>query len=516
MTGMPRLIYMLFILLVVSLWGSCRKDFEYVPSNGNLKFSKDTVFLDTVFTNIGSSTYSLKVYNKTGEDLSIPSIRLGHGQNSHYRLNVDGAAGKDFSNVPIFAGDSLFIFIETTLDISGTNQNSFLYLDAILFDTGTNLQEVHLVTLVKDAIFLYPKTNLEGNKETLLLGIDADGKEIRVEGFNLTLDQLNFTNERAYVVYGYAAVPENAQLTIDSGARVYFHNNSGLWVRPNASIAVNGALSTDTLLLEKEVIFEGDRLEPAFGSVPGQWGAIWISSGSTNNQIDHLTIKNATVGLLVEGNGMYEEPTLTIKNSQLYNSASVNLWARTANIFAENLVLGSAGKVSLYCNLGGQYSFLHTTISNYWTNSFRGGPALKIDNWNRLHTGEEEQGNLVGAQFVNCIIVGNKQLELSLESDGTNSFNFNFTNCLIQFKDTPGYFAGNVLYDFGNPSFFDQVILNESVEFVNPSNDDFRLGPNSAAKGKAQLEAALQVPLDILGNYRTSLPDFGAYQTLSN
>jgi hypothetical protein len=37
--------------------------------------------------------------------------------------------------------------------------------------------------------------------------------------------------------------------------------------------------------------FEGDRLEPEYADVPGQWGTIWLTNGSTNNIINHLTIK---------------------------------------------------------------------------------------------------------------------------------------------------------------------------------------------------------------------------------
>jgi hypothetical protein len=33
---------------------SCRSDFETVTSTGDLEFSKDTIYLDTVFSNIGS------------------------------------------------------------------------------------------------------------------------------------------------------------------------------------------------------------------------------------------------------------------------------------------------------------------------------------------------------------------------------------------------------------------------------------------------------------------------------
>ena len=58
-----KYVYGLVLFCSIVLWSSCRNDFETVPSTGNLEFSRDTVFLDTVFTNIGSSTYNLKVYN---------------------------------------------------------------------------------------------------------------------------------------------------------------------------------------------------------------------------------------------------------------------------------------------------------------------------------------------------------------------------------------------------------------------------------------------------------------------
>ena len=111
-----KYVYGLVLMATVLLWSSCRNDFDSVPSTGNLEFSRDTVYLDTVFSNIGSSTYTLKVYNLSNDDINIPSVRLGQGENSNYRLNVDGIPGKVFDNVRIFAKDSIFIFIETTVD----------------------------------------------------------------------------------------------------------------------------------------------------------------------------------------------------------------------------------------------------------------------------------------------------------------------------------------------------------------------------------------------------------------
>src|SRR5699024_3084037 len=144
-------------IIVLTLLNSCRTDFETEISSGNLEFSKDTVYLDTVFTNIGSSTYNLKVYNRSKKDLHIPSIRLGKGEQSKYRLNVDGILGKDFTDVTLLANDSLFVFVEITLNIRGLSpEDAYLYTDNIISDGTSPQQEVELVTLVKDAIFLYP------------------------------------------------------------------------------------------------------------------------------------------------------------------------------------------------------------------------------------------------------------------------------------------------------------------------------------------------------------------------
>ena len=131
---MKRIFYYILTFSVLLLWSSCRKDLEFSPSSGSLEFSKDTVYLDTVFTNIGSSTYNLKVYNRSNNDIVIPSVKLALGDASSYRLNVDGMSGKTFANVEILAKDSLYIFIETTVDIADvSNTKQFLISTPISF-----------------------------------------------------------------------------------------------------------------------------------------------------------------------------------------------------------------------------------------------------------------------------------------------------------------------------------------------------------------------------------------------
>ena len=288
-----KYLYGLLLVASVILWSSCRNDFDSVPSTGNLEFSRDTVYLDTVFTNIGSSTYNLKVYNRTDEDMTIPTIRLGQGESSFYRLNVDGIPGKSFEDIQVLANDSIFIFVETTVDITNqTNNTQFLYTDQIVFDGGGNEQKVELVTLIQDAVFLFPADLGNGMFETLSFGVDEEGNEILVEGFFLDDDELTFTNEKPYVIYGYAAVPPQKTLQVQPGARIHFHADSGLLVANEGSIKANGAPSSDPELLENEIIFEGDRLEPDFENTPGQWQTIWLTSGSTDNEFSYVTIKN--------------------------------------------------------------------------------------------------------------------------------------------------------------------------------------------------------------------------------
>ncbi|MFD0962740.1 hypothetical protein [Pseudofulvibacter geojedonensis] len=487
---------LLSILFIVAI-SSCRKDFSTSASSGNLTFSKDTVYLDTVFTNIGSSTYNLKVYNNSGDDIHIPTIELGRGTNSNFRLNVDGIAGQYFENIEIKSKDSIFIFIETTVDIldETTTATEFLYKDSIIFDGVRNYQDVKLVTLVKDAEFIYPAALNDGE----------------LNNFDLTPAQLNWTNEKPYVIYGYPTVPNGETLTIEEGARIHFHRNSGLIVSNGATITADGDISSDQDLLEKEIIFEGDRLEPLYSDIPGQWGTIWLQEGSTNNLFDHVTIKNGTIGLrndLNDGN-----LTTTLNNVQLYNHSVNAILAIGGNIEANNLIAGNCGQATVALTAGGTYNFNHCTLTNYWTNGFRSFPTLLVSN--QLQAGETLiVGDLLAANFTNTIVYGNENLEFNLEKNNSAAFNYNFTNCLLRFNDTNQQFANNPLYDFSNTlggGEYSMNIYNNNPNFLNQSNNEFliELG-NSPADDTGVLTGLTE---DILGNTRSSgNTDMGAYQ----
>ncbi|RLD29420.1 MAG: hypothetical protein DRI75_03370 [Bacteroidetes bacterium] len=517
---MKRYLYFTLCITVLILWSSCRKDFDFNPSTGSLQFSKDTVYLDTVFTNIGSSTYNLKVYNRSNTDIVIPALRLSQGQNSMYRLNVDGMTGsgstlgKEFENVEILAKDSMFIFIETTIDIQALAalQTQFLYTDAIEFDAGENLQKVELVTLVKDAVFIFPQRSAEGIIETLTFDIDGDGNddETTIQGRFLTDTELTFTNEKPHVIYGYAAVDDSKTLTINAGARVHFHANSGLLITDGGSLKVNGLPSNDLDLMEGEVVFSGDRLEPSFEDVPGQWQTIWLFNGSVDNEFNHATIKNSTVGILSDGNKDINSK-LTITNTQIYNSSNFGILGRGTSINGENVVINNSGQSSFGGTFGGSYNFVHSTFANYWNNSFRQFPSVLLNNFIIDEENTTFTNPLDEANFTNCIIYGNDNPELILDKDDSETFNFKFTNCLIRFDNSSNNFTGDI-YDFDNVALYENVIFNEDPEFLDPNNNRLQIPNGSSADNIGIIFGNLNI--DILNTTRSATPDLGAYESI--
>lgn len=506
---MRKLLFLVLIGIGIS-FTSCRKDFVFEPSQGGLGFSKDTVYLDTVFTNIGSSTYRLKVYNRSDKDISIPKIQLQKGVASKYRLTVDGMTGdagaqnKIFSNVELLAKDSLFIFIEVTADVASANPTDFLYTDKIdFYSANGQVQDVDLVTLIQDAYFLYPKDLGNGTTETLPIGDDE------IYGFYLDHadpvngDEYIWNNTKPYVVYGYAAVPSGETLNVQAGARIHFHSESGLIVGNNATLKINGTPSS-TEELENEVIFEGDRLEPGFSETPGQWGTIWLTSGSTNHEISNLTIKNAVVGLLVENNA---GTPMTIKNTQIYNSSNIGIYAKTATIEGENIVVNYGGQAALACTIGGSYEFKHCTFNNNWPSSKQ--VAVLINNYYKDQNNADVFVNLTKADFFNCIIYGSNQNELALDKKGAES-NWaipNFSKCLIKYNSP---ITANSIYAFLNDT--NTIIKNKNPDFLNVPENKLMIGNASFAK---KFGDDLGINKDVLNNDRIvedGKVDLGAYQ----
>ena len=500
------------LLIAIGLTKACDYDLTFsAAQTQDIRFSSDTVYLDTVFTSIGSSTYNLRIYNQANHNIKIGSIRLGQASDSQFRLNVDGMHGQDFNDIEILASDSIYVFIETTVNIKdyAANAPEFLYNDQLLVDEQT----VELITLVKDAIFLYPKRE-DGFKEMIPLGTDEEGNAFGIEGFYLEDNELIFTNERPYVIYGYAGVPSEKTVRFEAGARIHFHDNSGLIAAESSSVHVLGEQSADAEMQEGEVIFEGDRLEPFFENIPGQWGAIWLTAGSTNHIFRHATIKNASVGILMDYNDETENPTLELEQTQIHNSSAVGLWAKTGHVRAVNSIFGNAGNASFFGNIGGSYEFTHCTFANYWNRSFRSTPAVILNDYVPISETEDFVMPLKKAVFANCIIDGNQTVEFGVEQKGDQELSFSLDHTALRFSPADETIYENPYYDFSSSTLYPKLILNKQTAFHQPSTNDFRISQESEVIGLGKSTHAASVPVDLNGVDRTNLPDLGAFQHL--
>jgi len=291
-------IYILFLLLIIPailfFTYSCKKDSIISDSGAKLSFSSSSILFDTVFTTIGSTTRQLKVYNPYNKKIKISSIRLAGGANSFFRMNVDGIASSSVNDIEIEAKDSIFLFIKVTIDPRNSN-SPLIVSDSILFVTNGNLQTVKLEAWGQDAYYYTPNHFFPNLSYSIIPCNDV------------------WTNDKPHVIYGNAVIDSACTLTIKENTRVYLHKDAVLWVYKDGTLKVQGTLGNP-------VIFQGDRLESYYSDQPGQWGEIWLSAGSKNNEINQAIIKNGYVGIQIDTTAVNPtQPTLTIENTIIKN-----------------------------------------------------------------------------------------------------------------------------------------------------------------------------------------------------
>ena len=471
-------LYLIFLMILTAWFVSCeREDISTNPSL-RLKFSTDTVMFDTVFTTIGSSTRYFKIYNDNKNDLRISSIQLAGGNSSNFRLNIDGLAADRAEDITIRRNDSLFVFVEVTVDPNSQN-SPLLISDSVVFITNGNIQDVKLVAWGQD-MHLIKSDSIVGNT--------------------------TFIADKPYLIYNYLLVKPNVELNILAGAKLYFHNN--------AHLVVAGTLKIEGEF-ENPVTFEGDRREMFYRDKAGQWGGIWLYSGSKYNEIKWAEIRNSINGIIVDTCVTNDAPTLKISNSKIENVSSIGLYARGSKIDADNCLFSNAGQTSVALTMGGNYNFYQCTIANYWGQYiYRSGPALLLNNY-YLYTKVEngpifvEPRDLVQASFYNCIIYGSRDLEFEVDNAYKGqvvsaAMNYKFDHCIIK---TPAN------YDISDPAKFVNV-EKKDPKFKDPWKLNFLLDTLSPAKDKGKTDYALLFPFDLknVSHLLDLGPDLGAYE----
>lgn len=495
----PRKINSLLLFLAgVLILFSCRRDEDFFEGNdASLVFSSPKVSFDTVFTTVGSVTKNIRVFNPYKERIKISNIRLNGGEFSNFRINVDGRPGATHQDIEIAAKDSIFIFIEVTVDPN--NQNTpFVIEDYIEFSTNGNRQEVELVAWGQNAHYFTPTTfNRNLPDYSCLTGPNnTSGPCSR----SIPAVDVTWTDDLPYVIYGYVVVDSADVLTIEEGVDIYIHNNGGLWVFQGGTLKVKGTK-------DNPVTFQGDRLEEQFKDLPGQWDRIWINEGG-NNEIEHAVIKNAFIGLQVEvlpfNNPPYNLPSsLKINNTSVENCSNIGLLASIYNIDANNLLINNCGQYNVALRAAGTYNFKHCTFTNYFNSSPRETPAFFVQNAVVNALGTQITG-VPEVNMYNSIIDGNLDKEFNIDIINNGAIDFDVQNTILKTD-----------LNLSDPTQFQNLIINDpSPIFKDVQKGDFTLLENSLARDKGLLTIGTQVQFDLNGNDRTidQKPDLGVYE----
>lgn len=460
--------YILYTLLIMFSFLSCNRIGN--PISGKISFSEDTVFFDTIFTQIGSTTKNFKLYNNTNTPIELDKIYLAGNNASSFRLNIDGYAQNEVENLIIDANDSLFVFVEVTIDPA---KDDLLEKDSIIIMSGENEQKVILHAVGKD-VYLYNGQILQSQ---------------------------TWTNDKAYLIYNSILVDTNEILTIEKGTEIYSHRNSYIYVR--------GTLIADGTI-DEPITFRGDRIDnPEYKGIPGQWGGIVFLPLSNNNYLNYIELTEGFFGIAIDSMITDASPTLFLNNSKISQCSYTGIYAVNTYITVLNSIISDCGVNNVGLFLSGLYQFFHCTIENNYSYSVRNSTAVGIQNFS-VQNNQAIFGGYLEAIFGNCIINGNQKTEFAAVAyDTVNSMAYLLQNCLLKL-------------DFENHdttlSVYDNCLFNQNPSYIDIENYNFNLSDTSALINKANynlvtINSSL-LQFDIAGNDRLAdnKPDIGAYE----
>ena len=475
--------FFLLIAAVLLLLSACRKENTIsTDPHHKLVFSADTVMFDTVFTSLGSSTHQLKVYNPYQEDLNISEVRLMGGAQSRFKLNFDGESGTEFHDKIVPANDSLFTFLNVTIDPTD-GALPFVVEDSLLFVTNGNTQMIKLVAWGQNAHYIVADRVITGFPKFKIV---AD-----------SLETTHWYDDLPYVIYGYALINSYGTLHIHEGSRVYVHGGGGIWSWSDGQLIIDGTM-------ENPVVIQGDRLEPFFKDQPGQWDRIWLMDAhpGADHIINHAIIRNAYIGIQAESFVHVTEAALRINNTVIENHTGMGIYSVLYAVEANNTVINNCGNYAFAVVEGGDFLLRHCTIGNYWWQAPRTTSSVFLSNY--VDQDGERYEFPLHWEMYNSIVYGQQEDEFgtALSSQTEVDTTYLFDHCLVRTTKFDHADAG-----------FSGCLFNQDPLFVDYRTFDFHLSDVlSPAVGAGSPVIANEIPFDLEGKDRRNTPDLGAYQ----
>lgn len=464
---------------------ACTTDDSFtMNASHRLTFSEDTVRLDTVFSRVPSSTRTFWVYNNSGDGIRCSSIKLQKGNQTGFRVNVNGvymgeAQGYQISGEEVRRGDSLRVFVEATTPLNNAETPQMVDDDLVfLLESGVT-QKVHLEVCSWDALLL---------------------KDIEI-----TTDSTLATTSKPMVVYGGITVREGATLTIPAGTTLFMHSGAG--------IDVHGTLRC---LGEpgREVVLRGDRLDRMFDYLPydgvsGQWGGIRFHGISYGNELIFSDIHSASTAVRCDSSDVSRQK-LTVRNSTIHNCKGDGISTMMSRISIENTqitnTLGNCVDIA-----GGAVDMNHCTIAQFYPFDGNRGDALNVRN-THYTDGALHDYPLTQMSVRNSIVTGYADDVIMVSLKDSIPGEYLFSSSLLR---TPAVEDSircrDVLWE--NP---EDTTVAGWKNFVKIDTDllqyDFRLKEGSLAIDKA--DKATSLPTDRNATKRDDTPDIGCFETL--
>ena len=459
----------LFLLLFCV---SCNDDDTFTTSPSNvLSMPFDTLKMDTVFAKIPAASKDFWIYNHSGDGIRCASVRLQKGNQSGFRVNVDGIylgekTGYQTSDVEVRKNDSIRVFVELTSPDNGSELYKEID-DKLIFRLESGVEQV--ITRNAFAWKADMVRNLEIKNDTTI--------DTTVSG-------------RALVVYGGIKVNPEATLTLAPGTTIYFHDDAGIDVM--GKLICKGTA-------EKNVTLRGDRLDNILGDIPydvlsGRWQGIHFATSSYDNIIEYTDMHGGKDAIVCDSSDVTRKK-LTVNSSTIHNFRGYGLALTNSNAYVANTQISNTYNDCVYV-CGGELTMIHNTIAQFYPFSRQGDTiALRYANIN-----EDKLYPLTNLEVKNCIITGWAEDALLKENSDSVAFNYHFYNSLIRMSE---------LKDSASAKYFEGVIRDnekdttlcyshKNFKNVNPHTTDylFDFHLDSLSKANGAADARWMLPLN--------------------
>ncbi len=468
-----HILYIIGIVLL-SAFSACTDDETFSTSTSNLlTFSTDTVRLDTTFSNVPTTAKTLWLFNRSGAGIRLSSVRLENGNQSGYRVNVNGTylgptVGYQDHDIEIRKGDSIRIFVELT-SASQRSDVPQLVEDNLIFNYESGVEQ---------------KVNLNGYSWDATL----------LQSPRISHDTL-ISSTKPVVVFGGMYVDSAATLTLGQGTTLYFHENAGLHV-------YGKLISSGTP--ENNVVLRGDRIDHMFDYLPydrtpGQWRGIHFYASSYDNRLQFTDLHSAYSGIVCDSADI-TRTKVSLFQSTIHNCQNAGIATYNNKVEISNCLLSNNGGGCAVFN-GGDINMSNTTLAQFYPFSANRKAAIIFS------------GKLYPLQTLNVynsLITGYSNDELMGYPGDT--FNYQFVNCIIRTPRITGAdsvkFARVIYEDVKDTTKYGEK------HFVKLDTDnliyDFHLDSISAAIGAADPASSSQQDRD--GRERDDKPDVGCYE----